>query len=124
MPGNGRTMNARRILVVDDSADGALALAALLRGMGHESHVAHDGREALEAALRVRPDVVFLDIAMPGMSGHDVARRLRQEFGSTLRIVALTGFGQDTDRAQSQEAGFDHHLVKPADPNYLKSLLG
>lgn len=119
-----RAIVQKRILVVDDNVDGADALGAALRAMGHEICVAHDGRAALAAAARARPDLVLLDIAMPGMSGYDVARQLRQRLGSAVRIVALSGFGQDEDRLQAIEAGFDQHLVKPVDPAFLKSLLG
>jgi CheY-like chemotaxis protein len=114
----------KRVLIVDDNLDGAAALASLLREMGHEIHVAHDGPAALDAAERVRPDIVLLDIAMPGMSGYEVAARLRQRLGAALLIVALTGCGRDEERIKALEAGFDQHLLKPVDPAFLKSLLG
>jgi CheY-like chemotaxis protein len=115
---------AKRVLIVDDNVDAAESLATILRGMGHEAHVAHEGRSGLALAQTVRPDLVLLDIAMPGMSGYEVARQLRQNLGSSVRLVAVTGFGQDQDRAQSLSAGIDQHLVKPLDPAFLKSLLG
>jgi CheY-like chemotaxis protein len=114
----------KRVLIVDDNVDAASSLAMLLETIGHETCVAHDGRAALDAAERARPDIALLDIAMPGMSGFEVARWLRQRFGPALRIVALSGFGQDEDGQRALEAGFDLHLVKPVDPEFLKSLLG
>jgi CheY-like chemotaxis protein/two-component sensor histidine kinase len=115
----------RRILVVDDNEDAAASLAKLHRRLyGQEVEVAHDGPSALEIASEFRPEVVLLDIGMPGMDGYEVARRLRSrpEFATTL-LVALTGWGQDSDRQKSREAGFDHHLVKPVDPEALRDLL-
>ena len=115
----------RRILVVDDNVDAATSLARLLsRLMGQEVRVAHDGPAALEVAGAFRPELVLLDIGMPGMDGHEVARRLRgrPEFERTM-LVALTGWGQEADRRRSREAGFDHHLVKPVDPGALRELL-
>ena len=114
----------RRILVVDDNVDVATSLAVLLRGMGHEVFVAHDGRAALADLPRIRPDIALLDIAMPDMSGYELARQIRSRAGPAMRIVALSGFGLAEDRARALEAGFDHHMVKPADPEFLKSLLG
>ena len=112
----------KRVLIVDDNADAADTLALLLRQMGHQVHVAREGRTALAISRRVRPDIVLLDIAMPDMSGYDVAREMRLFLGAGVRIVALTGYGQDEDRRRSLEAGFDQHLVKPLDPAFLKSL--
>lgn len=114
----------RRILVVDDNVDAADSLAVLLRGMGHEVFVAHAGRAALADLSRIRPDIALLDIAMPDMSGYELARQIRSRSGPAMRIVALSGFGLAEDRARALEAGFDHHMVKPADPAFLKSLLG
>jgi CheY-like chemotaxis protein len=88
-------------------------------------HVAHDGAAALEAAAALAPDAVLLDIGMPDMSGYEVARRLRERTGGApLLLVAVTGWGQPHDRARSQDAGFDHHLVKPASLAALRELLG
>jgi PAS domain S-box-containing protein len=104
-----------RVLVIDDNVDAAQSLAKLLEITGHEVQVAYDGPSGLEAALAMRPDLVLLDIGLPGLDGYEVAQRMRQQ--ATLKnivLVALTGYGQDTDRQRSQEAGFDHHLVKPA----------
>ncbi len=121
----GTALPCRRILVVDDNADAAHSLAKVLsRLYGQEVRVAHEGHEALEAAQSFRPEVVLLDIGMPGMDGYEVARRLRDlpECEGTL-LVALTGWGQEQDRVRSQDAGFDHHLVKPVDPEMLRGLL-
>ena len=114
----------KRVLVVDDNVDAATSLAVLLRAMGHEVFVAHDGSSAIADLSRIRPDIALLDIAMPGMSGYDVARQIRARLGSAVRIVALTGFGLPEDRARALEAGFDQHMVKHADAAFLKSLLG
>jgi CheY-like chemotaxis protein len=123
--GSGAALPRRRILVVDDNVDAAVSLARLLgRLYGQEVRVAHDGPSALEMAGAFRPEVILLDIGLPGMDGHEVARRLRgrPEFGRAL-IVALTGWGQEQDRRKSEEAGFDRHLVKPVDPEALRKLL-
>jgi CheY-like chemotaxis protein len=114
----------RRVLIIDDNQDVAEPLALLLRDMGHQVHAAQGGRAGLEIARRVRPDIVLLDIAMPDMSGYEVAKELRQFLGASVRIVAVTGYGQDEDRRLSLEAGFDQHLVKPVDAEFLKSLTG
>jgi CheY-like chemotaxis protein/two-component sensor histidine kinase len=114
----------RRILVVDDNQDSADCLALLLEMKGNDVRTAHDGREALGAAEAFRPDVIFLDLGMPGLDGHAVCRQLRtQAWGRALPIVALTGWSQEEDRRQSQESGFTHHLVKPAEPAVLERLL-
>jgi PAS domain S-box-containing protein len=116
---------ARRVLVVDDHPDNADSMSVLLQLMGHEVFTSYDGEEALRLAESVRPEVVLIDIAMPKVSGHDVCRRIRQrEWGKELLLIAVSGWGQARDRATSREAGFDHHLVKPADPDVLRELLG
>ena len=116
--------SGRRLLVVDDNADVALSLAVLLRLYGHEVQVAHDGRSALQLAAAFRPDLVFLDIGMPGMDGYEVARRLRRTPGlEKVVLAALTGWGQQEDRRRTAEAGFDYHLVKPPEPKVLERLL-
>ncbi|HKQ25744.1 MAG TPA: ATP-binding protein [Burkholderiales bacterium] len=113
-----------RILVIDDNRDAAESLCILLGQVGAEVRVAHDGPEALAAFAVYRPDVVLLDIGMPGMSGYEVARRIRaSQQEPRASIVALTGWGQDEDRRRVREAGFDHHLVKPADLEALRSLI-
>ena len=96
----------------------------LLQLDGHETHQAHDGIAALEAAERLRPDAVLLDIGLPGLNGYEVCTRLRQEpWGRDLVVIALTGWGQEEDRHRSRAAGFDAHLVKPVDPARLLKLL-
>ena len=115
---------ARRVLVADDNADSAESIAMLLRIDGHEIVIAHDGIEALKLAREHRPDVMLLDIGMPGLSGHDVCREVRKEpWGRDVRMIALTGWGQEDDHRRSGEAGFDDHLVKPADYEALTRLL-
>ena len=96
----------------------------LLEIAGHEAHLAHDGSQAFAAAESLRPDVVVLDIGLPKMSGHDVARWIRaEEWGEGVMLVALTGWGQEEDRRISRDVGFDHHLVKPVDPDDLMRVL-
>jgi len=114
----------RRVLIVDDSVDGAESLAMLLELAGHQTWQAHDGIEAVAAAERLRPDVLLLDIGLPRMNGYEACRQIRQEpWGRELFIVALTGWGQEDDRLQSREAGFDAHMVKPVDHDQLLELL-
>ncbi len=114
----------RRVLVVDDNEDAAVSLAMLLDMTGNVTHLAHDGEQALAAAEKYRPDVVLLDIGMPKMNGHEVCRRMRaQPWGRNLKVIALTGWGQEQDRRQSREAGFDAHLVKPVDPATLSQVI-
>ena len=113
-----------RVLVVDDNIDAADTLAALLEMSGHAIRVANDGYQAIEMAQAFRPQVVFLDIGLPGMNGYEVARRLREVPGMESGIlVALTGWGTREDRERSSEAGFDHHLTKPADMSAVETLL-
>ena len=96
----------------------------LLRSLGYETRVVHDGAAALALAKEFRPDVVLLDIGMPGLDGYEVARRLRAtKKGAALRIIAVTGWGQEADRRRSKEAGFDLHLVKPVEANELVRIL-
>jgi signal transduction histidine kinase len=115
---------ARRILLADDNRDALETLARLLQLDGHEIHKAVDGVQALEAADRVRPDLVLLDIGMPGMDGYEVARRIRSRpWGRAATLVALSGWGQESDRKRSREAGFDSHCIKPLDPQRLSMLL-
>jgi signal transduction histidine kinase len=115
---------ARRMLVVDDNEDSADTLAMLLRGLGAEVRTANDGRAALELIRAHRPDIVLLDLGMPRMDGCEVARRARQmPEGRTVRLIALTGWGQDEDRERTRAAGFDDHLVKPVDLAALQALL-
>lgn len=114
----------RKILVVDDNADAALTVGTLLRAWGHDVHTVFNGPAALEEARSFRPEIVLLDIGMPGMSGYDVARELRAHSSDPgTIIIALTGYGRESDRERSFEAGFDFHLTKPPDPSTLESLL-
>jgi two-component system CheB/CheR fusion protein len=113
-----------RVLVVDDNVDAAVSLGMLLKLAGQEVRVAYDGPAALRQAVEFRPQLVLLDIGMPGMDGYEVCRRLRREAGlEGTTVVALTGWGQDEDRRRSQEAGFDHHIVKPVEPSALQRLI-
>ena len=116
---------ATRVLVVEDNVDAALTLVDLLRIWGHEVRCVHDGPAAVDVAPQYLPQVVLLDIGLPGMDGYEVARRLRRapETRGAL-LVAVTGYGQESDRARSREAGFDHHLVKPVDLDGLRRLIG
>ena len=117
-------VRGRRILVVDDSEDGAEFLALLLQVSGHETRQAHDGPEAIEAAEQFRPDAVLLDIGLPKMNGYEVCRRLREQaWGRDLVLIALTGWGQEEDLRRSREAGFNAHLLKPVDHVALMELL-
>jgi PAS domain S-box-containing protein len=119
-----RAVPRRQVLVVDDNVDAADSLAMLLRLEGQDVRAAHDGRQALALAGEFRPELVFLDIGMPGMDGYEVCRRLRQQPGlEGALVVALTGWGQDEDRRRSRDAGFDLHFVKPVEPGALRQLL-
>jgi PAS domain S-box-containing protein len=114
----------QRVLIVDDNQDAAGTLDLLLRQLGYETRVVHDGASALGMASHFKPDVVLLDIGMPGLDGYEVARRLRSMTGGEdLRIIAITGWGQEADRLRSREAGFDLHLVKPVEPTDLVKIL-
>ena len=110
----------RRVLVVDDLHDSADTLAMLLRLHGHQVETAYDGEEAVTRAREFRPEVILLDLGMPRMGGDLACRVIRAEpWGKDLQIIALTGWGQESDRRRTQEAGFNHHLVKPVDPALL-----
>ncbi|HEV7516845.1 MAG TPA: ATP-binding protein, partial [Thermoanaerobaculia bacterium] len=113
----------RRILVVDDNEDAASSLALLLTLSGNEVRTAYDGLAAVEMAAAFRPAVILLDIGMPMLNGYEAARRIREQQGTEVVLIALTGWGQEEDKRQAQEAGFDHHLVKPLDPATLHRLL-
>jgi PAS domain S-box-containing protein len=115
---------SQRALVVEDNPDSAETLAAMIRIIGHEAHIALDGMTALAEFGRLNPSIVLLDIGLPGIDGYEVARRLRAtQNGRPLRIIALTGYGSDADRERAKAAGFDHHLVKPVDFSVLEQLL-
>jgi PAS domain S-box-containing protein len=116
--------DSRRILVTDDNRDSANSLALLLKLGGHQVDTAYDGVEAVRKAEANRPEVILLDIGMPGMNGYDVCRSIRNEpWGKEIRIVALTGWGQDQDHRNTRDAGFDHHLVKPVTASALHEAL-
>jgi CheY-like chemotaxis protein len=113
-----------RVLVVEDNRDGADSLRILLGLLGHEARVAYSGPEGVAVAREWRPDVVLCDIGLPGLDGYGVARELRlNPTTARARLLALTGYGQDEDFRRTREAGFDYHLVKPADPKKLQRLL-
>ena len=115
---------ARRVLVADDNRDGADIMALLLHQYGYDVSVAHNGPDALATAARNKPEIVILDIGMPGMSGYEVAQRIRAEsWGRQILLIALTGWGQEDDKRQAFDAGFDHHLIKPIDPDALEALM-
>ena len=114
----------RRILVVDDNRDAATSMSMLLKVLGSDVRVAFSGPDALQAVAEYQPSVVLLDIGMPGMDGYEVARRIREQPGlKDVTLIALTGWGQEEDRRRSQSAGFDYHLIKPADISALETLL-
>ena len=119
-----RPANRHRVLVVDDNVDSAESIALLLELSGHQVRMAHDGPTALEAAAGFGPQVIVLDIGLPGMDGYEVAKRLRAG-GQTrdVMLIALTGYGQIEDRRRSHAAGFDHHMVKPVDTEMLQALI-
>jgi CheY-like chemotaxis protein len=113
----------RRIVVIDDNVDAAESLAMLLRLKGHEVHVAYDGPEGVDLTKKTSPDCVLVDIGLPGIDGYEVAKRLRAYDSDGMLLVALTGYGQAEDRLKSEQAGFDHHLVKPVSQSVLEDLL-
>jgi PAS domain S-box-containing protein len=114
----------RRILVVDDNKDSAESLSLLLRAAGHDSRVAYDGEQALEEAVSFRPEVILLDIGLPGMDGYATCRKIREQpWGRSVIVAAVTGWGQEEDRRRSSEAGFQAHFVKPVDVGALTGLL-
>jgi CheY-like chemotaxis protein len=116
--------DARRVMVVDDNHDSADTMAELMRLWGHEVRTANDGPSALECARGFHPQVVLLDVGLPGMDGYELARLLRAEGLAGRLLVSVTGYGQDEDRRRAEEAGFDHHLTKPVDPDTLMRLVG
>ncbi len=119
-----RGAQKRSVLVVDDNADAAASMAHLLRMVGHDVQIEHDGAAALDHIARSKPDVLLLDIGLPGMSGYEVAKHVRaRPEGQGLRIYALTGYGQEQDRQRAMESGFDGHLVKPVAPAELLALI-
>jgi CheY-like chemotaxis protein len=114
----------RRVLLCEDNRDVARSLARLVRVFGHEIRVAFDGREALEMAGEFRPDVVLMDIGLPDVNGYEVGREIRSRpWGSTITLIALTGWGTEKDKLRALEAGFDQHLTKPVDSHVLDTVL-
>ncbi len=112
------------MLLVDDNRDVARAMARWIRLLGHDIRVAFDGSEAVVMAAEFKPDIVLMDIGLPKRNGYDVAREMRSKpWGEKMTLVAVTGWGRDADRRQSQEAGFDQHLTKPVEPGVLEALL-
>lgn len=121
---DGQLISHHRILVVDDNVDAATSLAMLLQLHGHDVQTVNNGLKVLDAVAAFQPDVALLDIGLPGIDGYELARRIRQtQAGQKLLLIALTGYGQEEDRRRTHEAGFDHHLTKPADPNEIQQLL-
>jgi CheY-like chemotaxis protein len=112
------------ILIVDDNRDIADSLSELLKMMGHDTRTAYDGQQGVDMAGEYRPDVILLDIGLPKLNGYEACRLIRQQpWGKGVAMIALTGWGQDKDRHRSEEAGFDHHLVKPVDPRSLMQVV-
>lgn len=119
-----KELTTRKILVVDDNVDAADTLEALLGMDGFDVKAVYDGVAAVEAAERIRPDIIVMDIGMPGMDGYDAARMIRQQQGGKdMTLIALTGWGQTADKDRAGQAGFDHHLVKPVDYDQLMKCL-
>jgi CheY-like chemotaxis protein len=123
-PEDDSSIQGWRVLVVDDNPDAAKSLAMLLELSGNDVQVAHDGAAAVARVDAFMPDLILMDIGMPTMNGYDACHAIRQKpGGKQIKMLALTGWGQETDRLRSSEAGFDAHLVKPVDIDALKSLL-
>jgi CheY-like chemotaxis protein len=115
---------SKRILVVDDSVDTAIGMARLFRTTGHEVEIAHDGNAAIEVARAFLPEVLLLDIGLPGLNGYEVASMLREEEGFKDSVfIAASGYGQQHDRERSRASGFDHHIAKPVDFDLLVELI-
>jgi two-component system CheB/CheR fusion protein len=113
-----------RILIADDNIDAALSLEILLAGCGYEVHTVHNGADAFDAAQSFRPASAILDIGMPGLSGYEVAKRIRaQPWGTGMLLIAITGWGQPEDKREASAAGFDMHFTKPVDPQVLEMYL-
>ncbi|GAA4460197.1 hypothetical protein GCM10023156_40880 [Novipirellula rosea] len=119
-----KTTNKRKVLVVDDNKAAATMLSMVVRMLGNDVRKAHDGKEGIEVAEEFMPDVILMDIGMPKMNGYDAARHIRrQPWSNGMMLVALTGWGQEEDKIKTKDAGFDHHLVKPAEPAAIQNLL-
>ena len=122
-PAPDLTHHPRRVLVAEDNADAAEMMRVMLRLRGHDVRIAPDGVAAVAMAREFAPQIAFLDIGMPRMDGYDAARRIRAMLGDRVVLVALTGWGQDDDKRRSHDAGFDHHLTKPPEPELLDQLI-
>lgn len=121
---DGSNTNVRnRILAVEDDPDVIESFKVLLELIGNDVRAVSDGPSAIDVARQFHPHFAFIDIDLPGMNGYEIANRLRQEHGSELRLYALTGFGQPADRERALQAGFDQHIVKPVDIQFLERLL-
>ena len=119
-----RAEKSHRVLIVEDNLDTAESLTMLLASSGNDVRVAHDGPTAVAAALAYQPDVVLLDIGLPGCSGYEVAKQMREQpILKNVMLVAMTGYGQESDLFRSHSAGFDHHLVKPVDFAQVRKIL-
>lgn len=112
-----------KILVADDNIDAAESMSILLRVVGHSTEAVYDAAAAVNLAPRFQPDVVLLDIGMPRLDGYEAARQIRKLFGPNVVLVAVTGWGRDSDKQLALDAGFDHHFVKPVDFEVLSRLL-
>ncbi len=113
-----------KVLVVDDNVDGAVTLSVILKHLGHSVRITHDGNSALAVGQEFVPDLILMDIGMPGMDGYETCERMRNEtWSSKVRIVALTGWGQEEDKRKARRAGFDLHLVKPVDRKTLMEVI-
>jgi CheY-like chemotaxis protein len=122
--GEATTQFRRKVLIVDDNQEAAITLSIVVRMFGSEVRTAGDGQEGIQAAAEFLPDVILMDLRMPGMNGYEAVRHIRrQSWGEQMLIVALTGWGQDEDRQRTREAGFDHHLVKPVESSELQKVL-
>jgi len=123
-PAHGREQDRPRVMVVDDNVDAADTLADLLADLGYQTRATYDAVSALELAGSFKPEVCFLDIGLPVMDGYELAQRLRQaEGGRARRLIAVTGYGQDSDRQRARQAGFDGQLVKPVSLDALETVL-
>ncbi|CAH2809321.1 MAG: Multidomain signal transduction protein including CheB-like methylesterase, CheR-like methyltransferase and BaeS-like histidine kinase [uncultured Caballeronia sp.] len=120
----GQSTQPRRVLLVDDSVDAAEAMSMLLETLGHEVRVMHDGPSALAMVDDFAPEVVILDIGLPGMDGFEVAREMRTcAVTKTVLLIALTGYGAESDKQKARDAGFDHHLVKPVSFKAIETVI-
>jgi CheY-like chemotaxis protein len=122
-PASVESKRKGRVLVVDDDPDSAETLAELVRLWKYEVRISFDGRSALAEARKFQPDVILLDIGLPGQDGYETARRIREQGLVRGMLIALTGYGQDEDRRRALDAGFDRHLTKPVSPDLLQQVL-